>query len=129
MFKNVDPIVRKETSFIAVSVLILSGVLQAVYLILGKWDYTVLLGNLWGAALAVGNFFLMGMTIAKAVNLEPAQAKKKVQTSQQLRLLMLLVGCIVGALLPFCDTIAVLVPQFFPRIGVAVRGMTLKEGE
>ncbi len=129
MFKNVDPIVRKETSFIAVSVLILSGVLQAVYLIMGKWDYTVLLGNLWGAALAVGNFFLMGMTIAKAVNLEPAQAKKKVQTSQQLRLLMLLVGCIVGALLPFCDTIAVLVPQFFPRIGVAVRGMTLKEGE
>ena len=129
MFKNVDPIVRKETSFIAVSVLILSGVLQAVYLILGKWDYTVLLGNLWGAALAVGNFFLMGMTIAKAVNLEPAQAKKKVQTSQQLRLLMLLVGCIVGDLLPFCDTIAVLVPQFFPRIGVAVRGMTLKEGE
>lgn len=129
MFKNVNPTVKKETGFIALAVLCLSLLTQAVFLIIGKWDYTVLLGNLYGALLAVGNFFLMGLTIAKAVNLEPAEAKKKVQFSQQARLLMLLVFCVIGAVLPFCHTIAVLIPQFFPRIGVAIRGLTLKKGE
>lgn len=126
MFKNIDPVVRKETRFIAIIVLILSALMQAVFLIIGQWDYTVLLGNLYGAALAVLNFFLMGMTIAKVVMLEPDKAKKKIQLSQQLRLLMLLVGCVIGAVLPFMHTIALLVPHFFPRIGVTIRGMLLK---
>lgn len=129
LFNKIDPVVLKETRFIAAVVLILTALMQAVFLILGQWDYTVLLGGLWGAALAVLNFFLMGMTIAKAVTLEQDKAKKKIQLSQQLRLLMLLVGCVIGAALPVFHTIAVLVPQFFPRIGVAIRGLTLKKGE
>ena len=41
-------------------------------------------------------------------------------------LLMLLVFCMIGAALPWLNTIALLVPQFFPRIGVTVRGLTMK---
>ena len=126
MFKNVDPTVKKETRFIGLVVLILSLLEQAVFLIIGMWDYTVLLGNLYGAALAVGNFFLMARMVEKALGLEPDEAKKKIQASQQGRLLMLLVLCVAGALLPCCHTVALLVPQFFPRIAVAIRGMTLK---
>ena len=127
MFKNVDKVVLKESRFIAVFVLLGSLVLQAVYLILGKWNVTVLLGNLLGAALAAGNFFLMALTVQKAMELEPEEAKKKMKLSQQLRLLLMLVVCVIGAALPCCDTIAVLVPQFFPRIGVTIRGLTLKD--
>lgn len=127
MFKNVDPVVLKETRFIAVVVLILSALMQAVFLIIGKWDYTVLLGNLWGAALAVANFFLMGLTVQKAIGLAEADAKKKLQSSQQLRLIMMLVVCVIGAVAPCFHTIAVLIPQFFPRIGVSIRGLTLKD--
>lgn len=127
LFNKVDPVVLKETRFIAAVVLILSALMQAVFLVIGQWDYTVLLGNLWGVLLAVGNFFLMGLTVAKAVTLEPDEAKKKMQFSQQMRLLMLLVGCVIGAALPWFHTIAVLVTQFFPRIGVTIRGLTLKD--
>ena len=126
MFKNVDPVVRQGTRFIAVVELILSVLMQAVFLIIGKWDYTVLLGNVYGAALAVGNFFLMARTVEKSVSLDPEKVKKKVQSSMQLRMLGLLVGCILGGAAPFLHTIAVLVPQFFPRIGVAIRGFMLK---
>ena len=127
MFKNVDPTVKKETRFIAAIVLILSALMQAVFLIIGKWDYTVLTGNLLGAALAVGNFFFMALTVQKVVGLEEKDVKKKLQLSQQLRLVVMLAVCVIGAALPCFHTIAVLVPQFFPRIGVSIRGLTLKE--
>ena len=126
MFKNVDPKVKKETGYIALAVLILSALMQAVFLVIGKWDFTVLLGNLYGALLAVGNFFLMGLTVQKCLMLEPDEAKKRMKLSQQGRLIMLLVFCMIGAALPWFNTVALLVPQFFPRIGVTVRGLTLK---
>ena len=127
MFKKVDPTVMKETRFIALIVLILSALMQAVFLVIGKWDYTVLLGNLYGAAVAVGNFFLMGLTVQHCLTLEPDDAKKKMKLSQQGRLLMLLVLCMIGAALPCFNTVALLVPQFFPRIGVTIRGLTMKD--
>ncbi len=127
LFKKVDPTVRKETRFIAVVVLILSALMQAVFLIIGKWDYPVLLGNLYGAAIAVGNFFLMGLTVQHCLTLEPDDAKKKMKLSQQGRLLMLLVLCMIGAALSCFNTIALLIPQFFPRLGVTIRGLTLKD--
>ena len=129
LFRNIDPVVRKETGFIAAVELILSGLMQIVFLVLGAWDYTVLLGTLWGMLLAVGNFFLMARTVEKAVSLDPEDVKKKVQFSMQLRLIGLVAGCVIGGLAPFMNTYAVLVPQFFPRIGVAVRGFMLKGGK
>lgn len=126
MLKNVDPTVLKETRYIGVAVLILSALMQAVFLVIGQWDATVLLGNLYGAVLAVGNFFLMGLTVQKCLTMSPEDAKKRMKLSQQGRLLMLLILCMIGAALPCFNTISLLVPQFFPRIGVTVRGLTLK---
>ena len=126
LLKKVDPVVMKETRYIAITVLILSALMQAVFLIIGQWNYTVLLGNLYGAVIAVGNFFLMGLTVLKWLTMEPDDAKMRMMLSQQGRLLMLLVFCMTGAALPWLNTIALLVPQFFPRIGVTVRGLTMK---
>lgn len=127
MFKKVDPTVIKETSYIALAVLILSALMQAVYLVIGRWDYTVLLGNLYGALVAVGNFFLMGLTVQHCLTMEPDEARKRMKLSQQGRMLMLLVLCVIGGVLPFLNTIAVLIPQLFPRIGVTIRGLTMKD--
>ena len=126
MFKKVDPTVKAETRFIALVVLILLALMEAVFLIIGKWDYTVLLGGLYGAAIAVGNFFLMGLTVQKCLTLEPDEAKKRMKLSQQGRMLMLVL-CMIGAALPCFNTVALLVPQFFPRIGVTIRGLTMKD--
>ena len=127
MFKKVDPTVIKETRYIALAVLILSALMQAVYLVIGQWDHTVLLGNLYGALVAVGNFFLMGLTVQHCLTMEPDEARKRMKLSQQGRMLMLLVLCVIGGVLPFLNTIAVLIPQLFPRIGVTIRGLTIKD--
>ena len=48
--KRIDQTVLTETGYIAVWEVIFSVLMQAVFLIAGIWDYTVLLGNLLGAA-------------------------------------------------------------------------------
>lgn len=126
MFRNVDATVRKETGFVLCVTLILSLLMQSIFLLLRQWDYTVLLGNLLGAALAVGNFFLLGLTIQKAVTLPEEEARTKMKLSQQLRQIGLLVGCAVGAALPCFDLISLLVPLLFPRIAATIQGMLSK---
>ena len=63
---KLDPTVRKETAYIAVWVCALSLVMEAVFLLLRKWELPVLWGNLIGGGAAVGNFLLLGMTVARA---------------------------------------------------------------
>ena len=60
---KVDKTVAKETEYIAFFSVVLSVLMQAVFLIIGKWNYTVLLGNIWGIIIAVGNFFVMGLFV------------------------------------------------------------------
>ena len=127
MLNKVDPTVRKETGFIAGFVLIGSLAMEAVYLLLGAWTLPVMLGNLLGAALAIGNFFLMGLTIQKALGMSEEDAKKQMKLSQQLRMLMLLVGCVLGGALDCFDLVATLIPLLFPRIAVMIRGLTGKD--
>ena len=68
--KKIDPTVLKETKYIALWVLIFSALMQAVFLVLRAWDYTVLLGNLLGGGVAVLNFLLMGITVQNALQKE-----------------------------------------------------------
>lgn len=126
LLKNVDAAVKKETAFIACIVLIGSVLMQSVFLIIGKWDYTVLLGNLLGAAVAVGNFFLMGITIQKSLELDPKDAAAKMKVSQKLRLLGMIVVCALGAALPWFHLLALVVPLLLPRLGITIRGMMIK---
>lgn len=127
--KKIDKTVMNETKYIAVIVLIFSALMQAVFLIIKKWDYTVLLGNVLGGAVAVGNFFLMGISVQKAVMKEEKRAKNIMKLSQSGRLLLLFAAAAIGVLLPCFNTVTAIVPLFFPRIAVAFRPLFLKKGQ
>ncbi len=119
--QKVDKTVQKETAYIAVFTLVLSVLMQAVFLVLRKWDYTVLLGNLLSGGAAILNFFLMGLTVQSAVMDDEKKAKNRMKLSQSGRLLLLFGAAAVGVLAPCFHNIAVLIPLFFPRIAVAFR--------
>ena len=125
--KKIDPTVIKETGYIAAMVFIFSLLLQSVFLIIGKWDYTVLTGNLLGFAAAVGNFFLMGLSVQSSLGKEEKDAKNLMKISQSLRLLLVFVIALIGYLVPVFNTIAVLIPLLFPRIAVALRPLFMKK--
>lgn len=126
---KVEKVVVKETTYIAASTLLLSILMQAVFLFIHKWDYTVLLGNLWGGVISVLNFFCMGLFVQKAVLKEPEEAKKIIKLSQTLRTFILFVLIAVGVLLPCFSAIAVILPLFFSRIGIFVKAFQLKAKE
>ncbi len=125
--KKIDPTVLKETGYIATMVFIFSLALQSVFLIIGKWDYTVLLGNLLGFVAAVGNFFLMGLSVQSSLGKEEKDAKNLMKISQSLRLLLIFVIVVVGFLLSVFNTIAVVIPLLFPRIAIALRPLFMKK--
>ena len=127
MFRNLDPQVVKSTRYIALIVLLGSLLMQAVFLLIGQWDYTVLLGNLLGAATAILNFFIMAQTVAKALaSGDKDGASKRTQFSRSMRMLMMAVVCVVGHLAPCFNLYAVAIPLVFPSIGALLSQVLMK---
>ena len=132
--KKIDSVIWKETGFVALVSLILSVFMQSVFLIVshwveGAWNYTVILGNLLGYFFCVLNFFLMCLTIQKALEKEQKDAANYIKLSQMLRTLMLFVVALVAYLintkLGCFNIIALVIPYFFPRIAVTIRSLVL----
>ena len=120
---KVDKTVLQETKFLGVWSLIFSMLMQAVFLVLRKWDYTVLLGNLWGVFVTLLNFFLLGLTVQKAVTKEEKEAKNVMKLSHSLRNMMVFVLVVVGVVLPWFSLIPLIIALFFPRIAMVIRGV------
>lgn len=125
---KIDKTVKKETGYIALWTLVFSVLMQAVFLVVRHWDYTVLLGNLLSGVLGVCNFLLMGLAVQRAVEQDEKDAKTTMRASQSLRTFLLFAVAAVGVLLPCFHTVAVLVTLFFPRLAIAIRPI-VKGGE
>ena len=121
IMKKIDATVLKETKYIALWVVILSALMEAVFLIIGKWDYTVILGNALTAVASVINFLLMGITVQNALGKEEKEAKTAMKVSQLYRMLLMLIVVIIGVVAPCFNIWAVIIPVFFPRVAIAIR--------
>ena len=121
---GMDPAVKKETGYAAVWVAVLSLLMEAVFLILRKWDLSVLLGNLGGGAVAIGNYWLLGRTVSRAIAQgKPEEAARRVRASAGLRLLGSALVCVLLITLGKTSVYATVIPLLFPRIGLMFRPM------
>ncbi len=127
--KKIDRTVLKETCFVFAFIIIFSVLMEAVYLVIGKWEIPVLLGNILGAVAAGVNFFLLGLTVQSALGKDEKEAKNRMKLSQMMRLLLLFVIAMIGYLVPVFDIVAVVIPFVFPRIAVALRYFFIKKKE
>ena len=126
--QKIDKTILKETAYISAVSLILSVLMQAVFLIFSFWDYTVILGNLLGLTASVGNFFLMGLTVQKALTKEEEkEARNLIKLSQSGRLMLLFGVAAIGCLIPVFHSIATVIPYLFPRIAVMLRPLFSKK--
>ncbi len=118
---SVDKTVLKETKYISFVVIILSVLMNIVFVIYNKWDYKVLLGNVVSAIVGILNFLVMGITVQKALAKDAQDAKKIIKISQSARNLAMFVIIGAGVLLPWFNTISIIVPLFFPRLAIMLR--------
>ena len=119
--KKIDATVIKETKYISLWIIVLSALMQAFFLVIGKWDHTVLLGNVLSGVAGILNFLLMGITVQNAIKKDEKDAKTAMKVSQLYRFLFLIIIVIVGLALPCFSRWTVMIPIFFPRIAIAFR--------
>lgn len=127
---KIDATVKKETLYVTCGMLVMSALMQAVFLAIGKWHVGVVYSNLLVGAAMVANFFAMGLTVQKAVSYnDPEKAKQFMKLSQTVRFLAIIAVLAVGVLLrdKVFDLWALLPPLLFNRITVMIRGMMIKD--
>ena len=124
--KKFDPTVVAETRYIAAFVAVLSLLMEGVFLVLGKWDYTVLLGNLLTGSVSVLNFFLLGVTVTKAMTKDEKDMGSFMKLSKTYRSLMILAVAGIGLGFKCFNDVAVILPLFFPQVGIYARGLKLR---
>ena len=127
--KKVDAVVLQETKYIVIWTVIFSVLLQGIFLLIKKWDYTVLLGNLLSGTACIANFLIMGINLTSALQKEEKEAKEAMKASSGLRSFGLFLVVAIGVILPQFNLFAVIIPLFFPRIAIAIRPLCRKEGK
>ena len=110
------------------------ALMLGVYALLGKFTVTVVLSALVGGIIAIGNFFLLAISVAHAIQRaardgEPAKAKLSIQYGTMGRLAVLLVLYIVLLKSGRVDPIAALLPLIFAQISIRTTEFFRKDGE
>ncbi|MBQ8603291.1 MAG: hypothetical protein IJ410_00400 [Oscillospiraceae bacterium] len=99
--------------------IVLTLIENIAFFALGKWDYTVLLGSLWGLGMTTLFFFMICISVPRALALQdPDMAANAIKASQLKRTAVLAVGIVIAIKFPHFYWPAALIPLLFTRISI-----------
>ena len=101
-----------------------NGVYFAVLIVLFfalDLDYTLITGGIFGNAVCVLNFYLLGITAEKALKKSAKSAQTYMNAMYCVRYLGMFFAMTAAALLPWFNLFAAIVPLLFPRIAITIR--------
>lgn len=124
---RIDPVIKKETQYVALVVLILSMLMEAVFLVIGMWNLPVLLGNLLGGVVGILNFFFMGLGLQSALKKEVSDAKTTAKFSQVYRNLMIVAAVVLSIFLSCFNMVSTIVSIFFPSLAVFIKAFLMNK--
>ena len=121
----------RETGRVALGVALLTVIMLLIYAALNRFEAKVLWGGVYTAALAVANFFAMGLTIQSITDKvgEKARSEDEIQrlttqmdarmsATRRVRQLLLIALVIVGITVFKFEPLATILPIMFPGIAV-----------
>ena len=128
---RVQETVKKETVQIAVQSSIATIVMWLCIFVLHRFlpekvsfDYRVILSGLLGTAVAVTNFFLMGVTVQGVLSVEnQEEAYQRMRLSYRNRTMLQLGWIILAVVAPCFQAVAGIVPLLFPGGILRIRGI------
>lgn len=134
MFADIQPAVKKETKKVALYTIagvvlmwIVFGILHSAMPEKVPFDYTVILGGIGGGAVAILNFFLMGLTVQKvAACEEEGAARARLKASYSQRMLLQMLWAVAAMAAPCFQFAAGLVPLLFPSAGIKLNALFKK---
>ena len=130
---NPRKFILRETALLGVGELVCVAAMVGVFAMLGNFDYTVILGGVIGALIAVGNFFFMAIAsnaaADKAAEDDVKTGKSMIKVSYGMRLLIIGVLLFVFAKSGHCNLLALVCPLFFVFPIITVIEFFRKSGE
>ena len=119
-----ETIVR-ETKRIAAGASLMLIAMFIVYICIGRMSPGVVIGGFMGSAYGVFSFFMLGMTMQKAVKeTDETMARARIRTSYSMRMMGALILVVIAFALPFVDGLACMIPLLFPRATILVLQIT-----
>ena len=128
---QVQDAVKKETARIGAGTAGVSVVMILVFwglhLVIPDsvpFDYKVILGAVIGSAVAVGNFFFMGLTVQKIADMQDQDlAYRRMKTNYHYRTMIQFLSIILAVTVPFINGVAGIIPLFVPGAVIKARGI------
>lgn len=121
---NLQPESKKELTRIACGTAVCTAAMWVIFAALHlvgwvRFDSTVILGSILGAAVAIANFAGICVVVQKIID-EPDEKRRKakLQLSHNARMLMQAVWVVVAIAAPCFQPFASVLPLFFPRITI-----------
>lgn len=123
---EIQPAVKKETKRIAAVTAAGVALMWIAFFVLHlaapesvPFDYTVFLGGIAGGAVAVLNFFLMGLTVQKVAAADNEDsARLQMKSSYTQRLMLQILWIILAIVVPCFHFVAGIAPLLFPSFGI-----------
>lgn len=123
IMKKNEP-VYVEMRSLAPYFLVLSGIYMAVTIVIFfamGFVYSVPIGALYGIILTAANFLALGKTAQNSIQKSEKKANTYMSRMYAFRYLGLFLLLTIGALAPFINLVASVIPLFFPRIAIMLR--------
>jgi hypothetical protein len=125
-------LVIRQTVMITIGELICSGIMVGIFAALGKFSLPVLLGALTGCLVMIVNYFFMAITVNLAADRaqkgQVEQAKKMIQLSSVVRLLLMGGAMVLGVVLG-ANVVAMVLPLAFVRPILMIAEFFGKKGD
>lgn len=121
---DIRKFVLRQTGIVALGEAIGTAAMFGIFALLGKWNMSVLLGGIVGAAVATGNFLAMAIGVnaaadkAQKQNVRGGQAALK--GSFLLRMVVMFLILFAFAKSGLCDVFALAVPLLFVRFTLTI---------
>lgn len=126
-------IVLKQTGIVAAGQVICTAAMLGIFALLGAFDQQALLGGLFGALVAIGNFFFMAIAAMQAADKAEQQNVKggqaTVKSSFLLRMVVIFIVLFALVKSGLCSPIAVVLPLAFTRPILTISEFFRKSGD
>ncbi len=117
---------KKNILQVFIGSLVLGVVMDIVFFLIGRFDFTVVLGTLLGIACATLNFVFLAFTVSKSLSKGKA-AGGYMGISYLLRLAFIGAVVVFAIKSPYTNYVATAIPLLFPRVIITLLQGVLKQ--
>lgn len=110
--------VREETLTVLKGTALLTAISLGISALLGKLDFPLFWGFIFGSAYSVFNFYMIGRAIERSFKRSPESASTYMTAQYFLRFVITAAVIYIGMKVSFINFLGVIIPLIFPKLTI-----------